>query len=343
MAAVKTAADAEGRVTTTPLQAMNKALREALAEDDRVFVIGEDIQTGTFGMTQGLVEEFGEARIRNTPISEGAIVGAAVGAAMCGMRPVVDLSIATFTYVALDQLVNQAAKNRFLFGAQANVPATFYMIEYHRSMAAAQHTDRPHPIFMGIPGFKVVAPTTPNDAYGLMRAAIRDPDPVVVMADMTTVRRRGVLDGDAASVRIGQANVVREGSDVTLVAFFTLVPALAVAEKLAAEGISVEVIDPRTLAPLDMPTILRSVRKTGRLVAADIAYDTCSAASEVIASVTETAFSSLRAAPARVCTPMIHVPFCPPLEKQFFPDADRIEEAVRAVLANKQGVPNDDG
>ena len=322
---------------STPLQAMNKALREALAEDQSVFVMGEDIQTGTFGMTQGLVEVFGEERIRNTPISEGAIVGAAVGAAMCGMRPVVDLSIATFAYVALDQLVNQAAKNRYLFGAQANVPATFYLISYHRSNAAAQHTDRPHPIFMGIPGFKVVAPATPNDAYGLMKAAIRDPDPVVVLADMTTVRRRGPLDGDADLVKIGQAKVVREGTDVTLVAFFTLFPALAVAEKLAAEGISVEVIDPRTLAPLDMATILRSVRKTGRLVAADIAYDTCSAASEVIASVTEAAFGSLRAPPKRVCTPMIHVPFSPPLEKQIFPDEARIEAAVRAVVATGQG------
>jgi pyruvate dehydrogenase E1 component beta subunit len=322
--------------TTTPLQAMNKALREALVEDESVFVMGEDIQAGTFGMTQGLVDDFGEARVRNTPISEGAIVGAAVGAAMCGMRPVVDLSIATFAYVALDQLVNQAAKNRYLFGAQANVPATFYLIAYHRSNAAAQHTDRPHPIFMGIPGFKVVAPATPNDAYGLMKAAIRDPDPVIVFADMASVRRRGVLDGEADTVKIGQAKIVREGTDVTLVSFFTLFPAMAAAEKLAAEGISVEVIDPRTLAPLDMATILRSVRKTGRLVAADIAYDTCSAASEVIASVTETEFGALRAAPRRVCTPMIHVPFCPPLEKQIFPDADRIEEAIRSVVADRK-------
>lgn len=335
MAEVTTGAEAS---LTTPLQAMNRALREALAEDETVFVMGEDIQAGTFGMTQGLFEQFGEARVRNTPISEGAIVGAAVGAAMCGMRPVVDLSIATFTYVALDQLVNQAAKNRYLFGAQADVPATFYMIAYHRSNAAAQHTDRPHPIFMGIPGFKVVAPATPNDAYGLMRAAIRDPDPVVVLADMVTVRRRGPLDGEAMSVRIGQAKVVREGADVTVVAFFTLFPALAVAEKLAAEGISVEVIDPRTLAPLDMATILRSVRKTGRLVAADIAYDTCSAASEVIATVSESAFSSLRSPPRRVCTPMVHVPFCPPLEKQHFPDEARIEAAVRAVIADTRSV-----
>ena len=320
----------------TPMQAMNKALREALAEDESVFVMGEDIQVGTYGMTLGLYEEFGAERIRNTPISEGAIVGAAVGAAMCGLRPVVDLSIATFAYVALDQLVNQAAKNRYLFGTQADVPAVFYLITYHRSNAAAQHTDRPHPIFMGIPGFKVVAPATPNDAYGLMKAAIRDPDPVVVLADMTTVRRKGPLDGEADGVRIGKAKVVREGTDVTLVAFFTLFPALAAAEKLAAEGISVEVIDPRTLAPLDMATILQSVRKTGRLVAADIAYDTCSAASEVIASVTETAFASLRAAPRRVCTPMVHVPFCPPLEKQLFPDEARIEDAVRAVVANSR-------
>ena len=219
-----------GESSTTLLQAMNRALRESLIEDETVFVMGEDIQAGTYGMTQGLFDEFGSERIRNTPISEGAIVGAAVGAAMCGMRPVVDLSIATFAYVALDQLVNQAAKNRYLFGAQANVPATFYLINYHRSNSAAQHTDRPHPIFMGIPGFKVVAPSTPTDAYWLMKAAIRDPDPVIVFADMTTVRRRGALETEAERARIGPARVAREGTDVTLVAFFTLYPALAVAE-----------------------------------------------------------------------------------------------------------------
>lgn len=326
--------NAEEAVQTTTLQAMNAALRDALAEDDDVFVMGEDIQAGTYGLTQGLLAVFGEERVRNTPISEGAIVGAAVGAAMCGLKPVVDLSIATFAYVALDQLVNQAAKNRYLFGAQANVPATFHFVTYHRSNSAAQHTDRPHPIFMGIPGFKVVAPATPNDGYGLMRAAIRDPDPVIVLTDMTTVRRRGVLDAGAREIRIGEAKVKRAGTDVTLVAFFSLYPALAVAERLAAEGISVEVIDPCTLAPLDMTTILRSVRKTGRLVAVDIAYESCSAASEVVATVTETAFRSLRAAPRRVCTPMVHIPFCPPLEKQMFPDESRIESAVRMVVAD---------
>jgi len=322
--------------STTTLQAMNLALREALAGDEAVFVMGEDIQAGTYGLTQGLVDAFGEERVRNTPISEAAIVGAAVGAAMCGMKPVVDLSIATFAYVSLDQLVNQAAKNRYLFGAQANVPATFHFVTYHRSNSAAQHTDRPHPIFMGIPGFKVVAPATPNDGYGLMRAAIRDPDPVIVLTDMTTVRRRGPLDDHARDIRIGQARVAREGSDVTLVAFFSLYPALAVAERLATEGISVELIDPRTLAPLDMATILRSVRKTGKLVAVDIAYEACSAASEVIASVTERAFGALRAAPVRVCTPMVHIPFSPPLEKQMFPDEARIEQAVRAVMAERK-------
>lgn len=322
----------EPRQTTT-LQAMNAALRDALAGDPDVFVMGEDVQAGTYGLTQGLVGVFGDERIRNTPISEGAIVGAAVGAAMCGLKPFVDLSIATFAYVALDQLVNQAAKNRYLFGAQANVPATFHFVTYHRSNSAAQHTDRPHPIFMGIPGFKVVAPATPNDGYGLTRAAIRDPDPVILLTDMTTVRRRGTLDAGADDVRIGKANVVREGSDVTVVAFFSLYQAMAVAEKLAGDGVSVEVIDPRTLAPLDMATILRSVRKTGRLVAVDIAYEACSAASEVVASVTEAAFGSLRAPPRRVCTPMVHIPFCPPLEQQMFPDEARIEAAVRAVVS----------
>jgi acetoin:2,6-dichlorophenolindophenol oxidoreductase subunit beta len=321
----------------SPLQAMNKALREALAEDERVFVIGEDIEAGTFGLTLGLLETFGPERIRNTPISESGIVGAAVGAAMCGMRPVVDLNIATFSYVAIDQLINQAAKNRYLFGAQTSVPAVFYMVAYHRSNTAAQHTDRPHPIFMGIPGFTIIAPTLPSDSYNLMKAAIDSPDPVLVIADMTTLRRRGPLSLDGeAEAQIGEARIARAGADVTLVAFFTLFPALAVAEKLAAEGISVEVIDPRTLAPLDSATILNSVRRTGRLVVADIAYETCSAASEVIALASEQAFDALKAAPRRVCTPMVHIPFSPPLEKRIFPDEAKIERAVRAVLSGER-------
>lgn len=336
MAVLTEAGKAQRTADATPLQAMNRALREALAEDERVFVLGEDIQAGTFGLTLGLLDAFGPTRIRNTPISESGIVGTAVGAAMCGMRPVVDLNIATFSYVAIDQLINQAAKNRYLFGAQASVPAVFYMVTYHRSNTAAQHTDRPHPIFMGIPGFKVLAPTMPSDAYSLMKAAIRDPDPVLIIADMTTLRRRGPMPDEPSKVPIGKAHIARTGADVTLVAFFTLYPALKVADKLAEEGISVEVIDPRTLAPLDFPSILASVRKTGRLVVADIAYETCSAASEVLATVTEAAFDALHTAPRRVCTPMIHIPFSPPLEKQLFPDETRIEAAIRAVVNDKK-------
>lgn len=320
------------QTTATPLQAMNRALGEALAEDERVFVMGEDIQAGTFGLTLGLLDRFGAERVRNTPISEAGMVGAAVGAAMCGMRPVVDLNIATFSYVAIDQLINQAAKNRYLFGGQTSVPAVFYMVLYHRSNTAAQHTDRPYPIFMGIPGFKVVAPTTPTDAYALMKAAIRDPDPVLVIADMTTLRRRGPVPDTVPDVKIGEAVVAREGKDVTLVSFFTLFPALKAAERLEADGISVEIIEPRTLSPLDMRTILKSVRKTGRLVVADIAHEVCSAASEVAATVAEQAFDALRAPPKRVCTPMVHIPFAPNIERQLFPDETSIETAVRRVM-----------
>lgn len=323
----------------TYMAALRSTLRAEMARDESVFVLGEDVEAGTFGMTAGLVDEFGRARVRNTPISEGAIVGAAVGAAMCGLRPFADMSIATFAYVAMDQLVNQAAKNRFLFGGQAKVPAVFHFVQFHRSSAAAQHTDRPHPIMMSIPGLKVVAPSTADDAKGLLAAAIRDDDPVIFFSDMTAWSRRAEVPVDDHVVPLGQARIVRPGTDVTLVAIFTLAPALAAAEELAAQGVSVEVIDPRTLSPLDTATILTSVSRTGRLVVADIAHPVCSAASEIAALAAEHCFSDLTAPVRRVCTPSMHIPYSPPLEKNMFPDQAAIARALRSVV----GLTRQDG
>jgi pyruvate/2-oxoglutarate/acetoin dehydrogenase E1 component len=318
--------------------AVAAGIAQEMERDSSVVFIGEDVGAagGVFKTTEGLLDTFGPDRIRDTPISEQAIVGAVMGAAMTGLRPIGELMFSDFFAVAWDMVANQIAKTRYMTDGQVALPLVLRTANGGGLRFGAQHSQSVENWAMAIPGLKVVAPSNPADMKGLLAAAIRDPDPVIVLADMMTVRRRGVLDDEANAVRIGEAKVVREGTDVTLVAFFTLFQSLAVAEKLAQEGISVEVIDPRTLAPLDMATILRSVGKTGRLVAADIAYDTCSAASEVIASVTERAFSSLRAAPRRVCTPMVHVPFCPPHEKQLFPDEARIEEAVRAVLGNSK-------
>lgn len=317
----------------THLRAMNAGLTEEMERDRTIFVMGQDVEVGTFGLTAGLLDLFGPERVRNTPISEAATVGAAVGAAMCGLRPWVELNLATFSYPAMDQLINQVAKNRFLFGGQAKMPLVIHMVAYHRSLAAAQHTDRPHPLFMNIPGFKIVHPTNPSDAKGMLKAALRDDDPVLFFDDMAIQTKRGpVPDGDYV-VPIGKSAVVREGTDATIVSFFSVHDALAAANELSTDyGIEAEVIDPRTLVPLDEEAILASVAKTGRLVVTDVAHRTCSAASEVSAIVAERGFHLLKAPILRVTTPNIHIPFAPDLEPLLFPDQAKIAAAVRRVV-----------
>jgi pyruvate/2-oxoglutarate/acetoin dehydrogenase E1 component len=260
----------------TWLQAANLALREEMARDDSIFVMGEDVEAALFGLSAGLVAEFGQERVRNTPIVEETIVGAGVGAAMVGLRPFVDLNIATFAYTAFDQIVNQVAKNRFLFGGQAKLPMVIFLNEFHRSYTAAQHTDRPHGLFMAMPGLKVLAPGTPADAKGLIKSAIRSDDP---------------------------------------------------------HGIRAEVLDLRTLAPLDDEAIIASVAKTGRLVVVDTAHHTAGAAAEIAAIAAEYCFDDLKAPVIRVTTPDIHIPFSPPLERTMFPTPD---DVVAAVLKTVQ-------
>jgi pyruvate dehydrogenase E1 component beta subunit len=319
----------------TWLQAVNAALADEMARDERVFVMGEDVRAGTFGMTAGLADRFGGDRVRNTPICEETIVGAGVGAAMCGMRPFIDLNIATFSYTAFDQIVNQVAKNRFLFGAQATLPLVIYLNEFHRSYAAAQHTDRPHGLFMAVPGLTVIAPGSPADAKGMVKAAIRSDDPVLVFSDMTLWNRRGEVPEDPDLVApIGPARVAREGTDVTIVSVLSLTNGLKAAETLHAEhGIDAEVLELRTLAPLDEAAIVASVARTGRLVVVDTAHHTAGAAAEIAAVAVELCFEHLRAPVARVCTPDIHVPFNRGLEKRLFPDARTIVDAVRETVA----------
>lgn len=326
----------------TWLQAANLAVREEMARDERVFVMGEDVQAATYGLSANLVEEFGGERVRNTPICEETMVGAGVGAAMCGLRPFVDLNIATFSYTAFDQIVNQVAKNRFLFGGQPTLPMVLYLNEFHRSYAAAQHTDRPHGLFMAIPGLTVVAPGTPADAKGMIKSAIRSDDPVLVFSDMTLWNRRGEVPEDPDFlVPIGPARVAREGTDVTIVSIMSLQQCLKAAEALERDGVHAEVLELRTLAPLDEAAILDSVARTGRLVVVDTAHHTAGAAAEVAAVAAELCFEHLRAPVVRVCTPDIHIPFSPPLEKQFFPDAEKIATATRKVMHHKQRlVPN---
>jgi pyruvate/2-oxoglutarate/acetoin dehydrogenase E1 component len=323
------------------LGAIGAAQREAMDADERVVIIGEDVEANVYGTTGAgksrkdkgdFLEMYGANRIRNTPISEEVIVGAAIGAAMTGLRPIVDLSYSSFLYMAMDQFVNQAAKNRYMFGGQASIPVVFRSAMFYGLNTGAHHSDRPYPMFMNVPGLKIVVPATPYDAKGLLRTAVDSDDPVLTFEACMLWGSKGEVPEEEYRIPFGQANVARTGSDVTVVAISSAVPeALAAAETLAGDGVSVEVIDPRTLVPFDTEAVIRSVQRTGRLVIADPAHRTCSAAAEISAIVAEEAFQSLRAPIVRVTTPDTQIPFSPALEKQLYPNRTKIEDAIRRV------------
>jgi acetoin:2,6-dichlorophenolindophenol oxidoreductase subunit beta len=316
------------------LEAIRDAQFEEMRRDPRVFMMGEDLETNLFGATTGFVEAFGADRVRNTPISEAGFIGAAAGASMVGMRPIVDLTIASFVYPAMDQLVSIISKSRYLYGGQASLPLVIRLSLFYGNSTAAQHSDRPYPMLMNVPGLKIIIPSNALDMKGLLKSAIRDDDPVLCFEDSSLwSSKMEIPDGEDHLVPLGSARVAREGADATVVALGGMVPqALAAASELAKEGVAVEVIDPRTLVPLDVDAILASVRKTGRLVAVDPAHRTCSAASEIAAIVAEQAFASLRAPPVRVTTPDTHVPFSPALEARLFPGKPSIVDAIRRVI-----------
>ena len=326
----------------TYIAAIGAAQREAMAADDRVVIIGEDIEANVYGTTGGgktraekgdFVQEFGRNRIRNTPISEEAIVGLAIGAAMTGLRPIVDLSYSSFLYMAMDQLVNQAAKNRYMFGGQSSIPIVFRSAMFYGLNTGAHHSDRPYPMFMNVPGLKIVVPSSASDAKGLLRTAVESNDPVLIFETCLLWGQKEEVDENEYRIPCGQARIRRDGKDVTIVAISGAVPlALKAAETLATEGISAEVIDPRTLVPLDSKSIIASVRRTGRLVIADPAHKTCGAAAEISAIVAEEAFDALRAPIKRVTAPNMQIPFSPVLEAELYPTADKIAAAVRSVV-----------
>lgn len=323
------------------LGAIGAAQREAMDADSRVIIIGEDVEANVYGTTGGgksradkgdFVKMYGRERIRNTPISEEGIVGFAAGAAMTGLRPIVDLSYSSFLYMAMDQLVNQVAKNRYMFGGQASLPVVFRSAMFYGLNTGAHHSDRPYPMFMNVPGLKIIAPSTPVDAKGLLRSAIDSDDPVLIFEACTLWGSKEDVNEDEFWIPLGQARVAREGTDVTVVAISSSVPeALHAAEVLEEEGLSVEVIDPRTLVPLDRDAILRSVAKTGRLVVAEPAHRTCGAAAEISALVAEEIFDSLKSQIVRVTAPDMQIPFSPALEKQMYPNRDSIAQAIRQV------------
>jgi pyruvate/2-oxoglutarate/acetoin dehydrogenase E1 component len=313
------------------LQAIVEAHREEMRRDETVILMGEDI--AVYG-AQSLFDEFDESRLRNCPLSELGFTGVGVGAALTGLRPIVDLTISSFLYLASDQLINQAAKLRFMTGGQLKVPLVVRCGTFYNNRTAAQHADRPYSLAMNTPGLKILAPSCASDAKGLLKAAIRDDDPVLFFEDITLWgKKEDVPVDEDFLVPIGKADVKRAGTDVTIVAFAgTVPPSLAAAELLAKEGISVEVVDLRTLVPMDKDTVLASVARTGRLVIVDNSHRVGSVASEVAAIVSDEGFDSLRKPIQRVTAPAIHVPYNPTLEKQLFPNKDMIAAAVRRIL-----------
>ena len=327
------------------LGAIGAAQREAMEADERVIIIGDDVEANVYGTTGAgksrkvkgdFLEMFGHDRIRNTPISEEVIVGAAAGAAMTGLRPIVDLSYSSFLYMAMDQFVNQVAKNRYMFGGQASMPVVFRSAMFYGLNTGAHHSDRPYPMFMNVPGLKIMVPASPTDAKGLLRTAVDLDDPVLTFEACTLWGLKEDVPEEEFRIPFGVGRTAREGADVTVVAIASAVPeALAAAAQLAEEGVSVEVIDPRTLVPLDVDLIVRSVAKTGRLVVADPAHRTCGAAAEISAIVAEEAFESLRAPIVRVATPDTQIPFSPALEKQLYPSSSTIAAGIRRVAGLK--------
>ncbi len=318
----------------TYLQALNEAMRQEMERDENVFILGEDVGKfgGCFGVTQGLFDRFGENRVIDTPITESAVVGAAAGAAASGLRPVAELMFVDFIGVAFDQLFNQAAKMRFMFGGKARVPMTLRMPQGGGIGAAAQHSQSLEAWFMHIPGLKVAIPATPYDAKGLLISAIRDDNPVVFLEHKLLYGAEGEVPDESYVIPFGQADVKREGTDVTVVATSLMVhSALEAAEKLAADGISVEVVDPRTVQPLDSEAIFESVKKTHALVVAHEAVGFAGPGAEIAAQVAEHALDYLDAPIKRVAAPFCPVPFTPPLEKAYIPGADDIIAAIKSI------------
>lgn len=313
------------------LDAIVEAQVEEMERDQRVIMMGEDIAVYGSG---DLVERFGPKRIWATPISETSFTGVGIGAAIAGLRPIVDLNIASFMYLASDQIINQAAKLRYMTGGQVQVPIVFRVCMFYGEALAAQHSDRPYPLFMNVPGLKVVAPSSPASVKGLLKAAIRDDDPVVFFEDTKLWATKGDVPTDPdCLIPIGKAEIRQSGGDVTIVAIAGAVrQSLEAAKTLSEQGISVEVIDPRTLKPLDTESILTSVAKTGRLVIVENAHRVANAGAEIAAVVSEEGFSSLKGPIIRLSAPDVHVPFSPALEKGLYPTKDKIVETVKRLL-----------
>jgi pyruvate dehydrogenase E1 component beta subunit len=317
-------------------EAISQALREEMHRDERVFIMGEEIGTwgGTYAVTRGFLDEFGEKRVRDTPIAEGVIVGAAAGAAIAGLRPVAEIMTINFAFLAMDQIVNHIAKFYYMFNGQIRCPVVIRTVGGGGRQLGATHSQTPDVVFAHFPGLKVVAPATPADAKGLLKAAIRDEDPVFFIENATLYQSRGeVPDDEDFIIPIGVSDVKREGKDVTIVTYSKmLLSCLEAADKLAQDGIEAEVIDLRTLRPLDTRAIVESVRKTNRMVVVEEGWRAYGIGAEVASRVTELAFDHLDAPVRRIAQAEVPLPYNRRLEQMALPQAPDIIHAVRDVL-----------
>jgi pyruvate/2-oxoglutarate/acetoin dehydrogenase E1 component len=330
--------------------AINEAMKLAMRKDENVILMGEDVAGGAaidhlqddeawggvLGVTKGLVQEFGRERVLDTPITEAGYVGAAMTAAATGLRPIAELMFNDFIGSCLDQVLNQGAKFRYMFGGKAQVPVTIRTMHGAGFRAAAQHSQSLYALFTSIPGVKVVVPSTPHDAKGLLLAAIEDNDPVIFFEDKTLYNMTGEVPEEYYTIPLGKADIKRTGSDLTIVAIGKQVhTALTAAEQLAKKGFEAEVIDPRSLSPLDEDTILSSVMKTNRLIVIDEANPRCSIATDIAALVADKAFDSLDAPIKRITAPHTPVPFSPPLEDLYLPSPQKVLEVVSELLGDR--------
>jgi pyruvate/2-oxoglutarate/acetoin dehydrogenase E1 component len=317
-------------------EALRQALREEMRDDERVFLMGEDIGVfqGAFKVTQGLLEEFGEKRVRDTPISENTIVGMGVGAAMAGLRPVVELMTVNFSLLALDQIVNSAASIRYMFGAQVAVPIVIRMPQGAGHQLGPTHSHSFEALYLHVPGLLVAVPSTPADAHGLLKAAIRDDNPVIFIEHETLYARRGEVPDDGEPARFGEAAIRREGDDITIVGISRMAEtALKGAKELEDKhGIQAEVIDPRTLRPLDLDTILESVRKTNRAVIVEEGWPHGGVGANLAALIQEQAFDHLDAPVARVAGADVPMPYSKPLEQAAFPHEEHVVSAALSTF-----------
>lgn len=317
-------------------QAINRALAECMEEDPAVFVFGEDVAEagGPFGVTRGLHARFGEDRIRDTPISEASMSNAAVGAALSGLKPVLEIMFMDFMTFAMDALVNQAAKARYMFGGQASVPMVVRTPHGGGISAGPQHSQCLEAWFAHVPGLKVVCPSNPTDAYGLMKAAIRDPDPVIFVENKALYAMKGELADNAGAIPIGKARLVRAGKDVTIVTYgATVAKTERAAATLAEQGLDVEVLDLRSIQPWDEAAVLESLRRTHRLLIVHEAVEAFGVGAEIAARMADIGFDELDAPIMRVAAPFVPVPFAPSLERQYQPGEEHIIAAVRKLCA----------